>query len=318
MGALNFKKAKCLVTGGAGFIGSHVVEALVSQGARVTVLDNLSTGKQENLLPLLSQIVFVEGDLRDYERVKRCADGVDIIFHIGAIPSVSRSIQEPVATNMVNVGGTLNVLEAARELKVRRVVYASSSSVYGNSPQLPKREETVPSPLSPYSLQKLTGERYCLLYRSLHGLETVCLRYFNVFGPRQDPTSIYSGVVSRFCLAALKGERAVIYGDGEQSRDFTYVENVARGTLLAAQSDSVAGEVLNLAMGERHSVNNLWKIVRGHGDSSMEPDHEPLRQGDVRHSQADISKAQRLLSYKPEVGFEEGLSRTIIWYRSSV
>ena len=306
---------KVLVTGGAGFIGSHIVEALLNEGHEVRVLDSFSTGKKENLVPFLSQIELIYGDLRDFETVQEVVEGVDIAFHIAAIPSVIRSIEDPMTTNNVNVVGTLNLLEASRRAGVRRVVYASSSSVYGDTPRLPRREEDPPSPLSPYALQKLTSERYCNLYFHLYGLETVILRYFNIFGPRQDPGSIYSGVVSRFITSLINKEPPVIYGDGEQSRDFTFVENAVQATILAAVVPEAKGQTFNVATGKRYSVNHLWEVIRDLGGSRLKPQYTNPRPGDIRHSQADISRAKMTLGYEPKVDLEEGLRRTLVWYR---
>lgn len=249
--------AKYLVTGGAGFIGSNIVEELVDRNESVRVLDNLSTGRRENIEPFMDKIEFIEGDLRDLDAVRKAVEGVDYVLHQGALPSVPRSIDEPLTTNEVNVNGTLKVLIAARDAGVKRVVYASSSSIYGNSEVLPKREDMPPNPLSPYAISKLAGENYCRIFYQIYGLETVCLRYFNVFGPRQDPTSQYSAVIPKFINAMLNGERPIIYGDGKQSRDFTFVANVVQANLLACEANGVAGELFNVACGERYTLLDL-------------------------------------------------------------
>ncbi len=303
-----------LVTGGAGFIGSHIVEALVGQGERVRVLDDFSTGKRENIAPFLDRIELVEGDLADLETVRRAMRGVEYVLHQGALPSVPKSVQDPLATNRANVTGTLNVLVAARDEGVRRVVYAASSSAYGDSPSLPKEESMKPEPLSPYAVQKYTGELYCRNFYTLYGLETVSIRYFNVFGPRQDPNSQYAAVIPRFVTALRDGRPPVIYGDGEQSRDFTYVENVVRANLLALRAPEAAGEMMNFACGTRYTLNELCRILQRIFRTSIAPVYEAPRPGDVRHSQADIRKSQRLLGYTAHVPFEEGLRRTVAFF----
>jgi len=307
----SFTLAKYLVTGGAGFIGSNIVEELVKRNESVRVLDNLSTGRRENIEPFMDGIEFIEGDLRDLDSVRKAVNGVDYVLHQGALPSVPRSIDNPLTTNEVNVNGTLNVLTSARDAGVKRVVYASSSSIYGNSEVLPKREDMPPNPLSPYAISKLAGENYCRIFYRIYGLETVCLRYFNVFGPRQDPTSQYSAVIPKFISAMLNGERPKIYGDGKQSRDFTYVANVVQANLLACQADGVAGEFFNVACGERYTVLDLVAELNEILGKDVEPVFTEPRKGDVRHSQADISKAQRLLEYGGLVGFKSGLRMLI-------
>lgn len=303
-----------LVTGGAGFIGSHIVEALVGQGERVRVLDNFSTGKRENLAPFLDRIELVEGDLAELDTVRRAMRGVEYVLHQGALPSVPKSVEDPLATNRANVTGTLNVLVAARDESVRRVVYAASSSAYGDSPSLPKEESMKAEPLSPYAIQKYTGELYCKTFYALYGLETVSIRYFNVFGPRQDPNSQYAAVIPRFVTALRDGRPPVIYGDGEQSRDFTYVENVVRANLLALRAPEAAGEMMNFACGTRYTLNELCRTLQRILKTNIEPVYEPPRPGDVRHSQADIRKSQRLLGYTAHVPFEEGLRRTVAFF----
>ena len=304
-----------LVTGGAGFIGSHLVEELVKQGQRVRVIDNLSTGKRKNIEPFRGKIEFIDGDIRDLGLVRKAMDGVDYVLHQAAVPSVPRSVKDPLTTNAANVDGTLNILIAARDADVKRVVYASSSSVYGDTPTLPKQEGMKPQPRSPYAVSKLAGELYCQAFYHVYGLETVALRYFNVFGPRQDPESQYAAVVPKFITALLRGEPPTIFGDGEQSRDFTYVDNVVAANLLAAKASGVAGEVFNIACGERITINELARMLTEIIGVNIEPEYTPPRPGDVLHSLADISKAQKLLGYKIKVDFERGLQKTVEWYR---
>ena len=302
---------KVLVTGGAGFIGSHLVSALLERGDRVVVLDNFSSGRRSNLDQLAGDIELVEGDLRSYERVHAAMNGVELVFHEGALPSVPRSVQDPLTTNEVNVSGTLNVLLAARDEGARRVVFASSSSVYGDAEELTRDETQRPQPLSPYGVAKLAAESYCRAFWQVYGLETVSLRYFNVFGPRQDPQSQYAAVVPRFIARLLDGEPPVIYGDGEQSRDFTYVGNVVAGNLLAAFAADVAGEVLNVATGGSLTVNELSASIQESLGVEIEPVYEPGRVGEVKHSSADISRASRLLGFEPSHSVEEGIATTI-------
>jgi nucleoside-diphosphate-sugar epimerase len=308
--------AHYLVTGGAGFIGSHLAEELLRRGERVRIADSLVTGKRENLAPI-RQAEFAEGDLADIDFARRVVQGVDYVLHQAAIPSVPRSVEDPITSNRNNVDASLNVLVAARDAGVRRVVYAGSSSAYGNAPTLPKVETMAPAPLSPYALQKLVAEQYCQMFTQLYGLETVTIRYFNVFGPRQDPSSPYSGVISLFISALAEGRRPNIYGDGEQTRDFTYVANVVDGVLRACQAPDASGEVINVATGGRISLNELFRTVRDLTGATVEPVYGEPRAGDVRDSQADISKARRLLGYEPTVGLAEGLRKTVEWYRSS-
>ena len=309
--------AHYLVTGGAGFIGSHLCDELVRRGERVRVVDSLVTGKRENIAHL-QEVEFLHGDLADIEVARRAVEDVDYVLHQAAIPSVPRSVADPITSNRANVDASLTVLVAARDAGVRRVVYAGSSSAYGDSPTLPKVETIPPAPLSPYALQKLAAEQYCQLFTRLYGLETVTIRYFNVFGPRQDPSSPYSGVISLFISALCQGRRPTICGDGEQTRDFTYVANVVDGVLLACHAPGASGEVINLANGGRISLNHVFASVSREMGSTLEPVYSAARAGDVRDSQADIAKAQRLLDYVPLVGFEDGLARTIAWYRDSV
>jgi nucleoside-diphosphate-sugar epimerase len=302
-----------LVTGGAGFIGSHLVEALHGRGQRVRIVDNFVTGTRENLKHLTS-VEVIEGDLSDPDVAGRAVEGMEYVLHQAAIPSVPRSVADPVASHRANASATLALLVAARDAGVRRVVYAGSSSVYGDSPELPKREDMTGRTLSPYALQKWIGEEYARLFTALYGLETVTIRYFNVFGPRQDPSSPYSGVISLFITSLLSGSRPVIYGDGEQTRDFTFVRNVVDGVLRACEAD-VSGRVINVATGGRVSINRLFRTLADILGVDVEPIYEPARAGDVRHSQADIGLARRLLRYEPSTGFEEGLRRTVDWYR---
>jgi UDP-glucose 4-epimerase len=298
---------KVLVTGGGGFIGSNLVRKLLESGHDVRVLDNFSTGNRRNLVDVVDEIEIVEGELRSYERVHNATRGVEVVFHQGALPSVPRSMQDPLTTSAVNVEGTLNVLLAARDEDVRRVVFASSSSVYGNTGELPRVESQFPDPLSPYAVSKLAAERYCVTFARVYGLETVTLRYFNVFGPRQDPTSQYAAVVPRFMAAIDAGEPVPIYGDGEQSRDFTYVDNVVEANLLAADARDAVGAVLNIATGRSQSVNGLADAIGDVLGKTVEREYLGTRAGDVRDSWADVSEADRLLGWKPRVDLEEGL-----------
>ncbi|HTL43977.1 MAG TPA: SDR family oxidoreductase [Vicinamibacterales bacterium] len=308
--------AHYLVTGGAGFIGSHLAEELLRRGDSVRVVDNLATGRRSNL-DQLKGIDFLEGDLADLSVAQRATDGCDYVLHQAAIPSVPRSVKDPITSNRANVDGTLNVLVAAREAGVKRVVFAGSSSAYGNTATLPKHEEMPTRPLSPYALQKVIGEEYLKMFTSLYGLETVTIRYFNVFGPRQDPSSPYSGVISVFATALLDNRSPMIFGDGEQTRDFTYVSNVVDGVLRACEAPGASGEVINVATGGRISLNELFRTMRRMIGSSVEPKYAEPRAGDVRDSQADIAKAKRLLGYEPTVSFEVGLQRTVDWYRTA-
>jgi UDP-glucose 4-epimerase len=303
-----------LVTGGAGFIGSHIVERLVQAGEKVRVLDNFSSGTRENLKDLLDKIELVEGDIRDFWTVIKTVEGVDFILHQAALTSVQRSIKNPLTTNEVNINGTLNLLEAARIHKVKRFIYASSSSVYGDTPALPKVETMSPNPISPYAISKLTGEEYCRVFYKVYGLETASLRYFNVFGPRQNPISEYAGVIPRFIMALLNGNKPHIFGDGEQSRDFTYVENVVNANLSACKVSSVAGESINIACNQRYTLNQLWNNLARLAGKKQEPTYTDPKPGDVRHSLGDIEKARKLLGYQVKTGFEEGLSKTLDWY----
>ena len=299
-----------LVTGGGGFIGSNLVRALVERGDDVRVLDNFSTGARANLAELADDVEIVEGELRSYERVHAATRGIEVVFHQGALPSVPRSVQDPLTTSAVNVEGTLNVLLAARDEGVRRVICASSSSVYGNSGELPRLETAHPDPISPYGVSKLAAERYCVSFSRVYPLETVALRYFNVFGPNQDPTSQYAAVVPRFITAVADGRTVTIYGDGEQRRDFTYVENVVDANLAAATADGVSGAVLNVATGRPTTVNELAETIGALLGRTVERDVQAERTGDVRDSWADITRARELLGWEPRTGLEEGLRLT--------
>jgi nucleoside-diphosphate-sugar epimerase len=304
-----------LVTGGAGFIGSHLAEELVRRGERVRIADSLITGSKKNFAHL-SGVDFVEGDLADLNVARRAVEGADYVLHQAAIPSVPRSVEDPVTSNRANIDATLNVLVAARNARVKRVVYAGSSSAYGNTPALPKHEEMPNNPLSPYALQKLVGEQYMQMFTTLYGLETVTTRYFNVFGPRQDPSSPYSGVISLFAKALLENRSPTIYGDGEQTRDFTYVANVVDGVLRAVTAPAASGQVINVATGSRISLNRLFSSIRQLTGATVAARYAASRDGDVKDSQADITRARELLGYEPLVSFEDGLRRTIEWYRS--
>jgi UDP-glucose 4-epimerase len=302
--------SKVLVTGGAGFIGSNLVRALLERGDEVRVLDNFSTGNRGNLVGVEDDVNVIEGELRSYERVHNAVRGVELVFHQGALPSVPRSIQDPLTTSAVTIEGTLNVLLAARDENVRRVVFASSSSVYGNSGTLPRTETQQPDPISPYAVAKLAAERYCVSFQRVYGLETVALRYFNVFGPRQDPTSQYAAVVPLFIAAVDQGRAVTIHGDGTQSRDFTFVENVVQANLLAGDREGVEGRVLNVATGRQATVDELAEAIGAALGKPVEKEYLPSRTGDVRDSWADVSQAVELLGYEPSVGLEEGLQRT--------
>ena len=308
--------ASYLVTGGAGFIGSHLAEELLRRGHQVRIADSLITGKRANLA-VLNGIEFLEGDLAELPFAARAVAGVDYVLHQAAIPSVPRSVEDPVTSNRANITATMNTLWAAKSAGVKRLVYAASSSAYGNTATLPKREDMPTNPLSPYALQKLVGEQYCRLFTSLYGFETVSIRYFNVFGPRQDPGSPYSGVISQFATALLAGRPPTIYGDGEPTRDFTYIANVVDGVLRACEAPRANGEVINVATAGRISLNELVRVMNAIVGSNVEPVYKEPRAGDVRDSQADISKAERLLGYKPTVSLEQGLTKTLDWFRNA-
>ncbi len=318
MGIKNKTMAKYLVTGGAGFIGSNIVRKLVELGETVRVIDNFSTGKRENIAPFLGKIELIEGDFSDLGVAKKAVDGIDYVLHQGAIPSVPRSIDDPIKTNNANVLGTLTMLIASRDAGIKRFVYAASSSAYGDSPVMPKEESMRSVPKSPYAIQKLTGEQYCQNFYTLFGLETVCLRYFNVFGPNQDPESVYSAVIPLFIKKMLRGEIPVIFGDGETSRDFTYVDNNIDACLKACvASKDCAGQVINIACGNEISLNQLVEKINKILGTSIAPKYEPERVGDVKHSLGDISKAKKLLGYEGAIDFDEGLKRTVEFYRGN-
>jgi UDP-glucose 4-epimerase len=303
-----------LVTGGAGFIGSHLVHRLVRDGYHVRVLDNFMSGREQNIAGIAADVELIRGDLRDLSVVARATQGVEVVFHQGALGSVPRSVRDPLTTHEVNVTGTLNVLLAARDAGVRRVVFASSSSIYGDTPALPKREDMAPRPLSPYALSKLAAEQYINVFHHSYGLEGVSLRYFNIFGPRQDPNSEYAAVIPRFIRALLDGRRPVIFGDGLQSRDFTYVDNVVEANLLASSATGVAGRVFNIGCGGRYTLLDLLGKLKGIMGVEAEPVHETPRTGEVRESQASIDAARQGLGYAVSVGFEEGLQQTVEWF----
>ncbi len=306
-----------LVTGGAGFIGSNVVDELVRRGHHVAVLDDLSTGKEENLAGVRAKIDLHIGSITDLAEVQSACHGADHVIHLAARTSVPRSVENPLDTNHVNIDGTLNVLVAARDAKVRRFVFAASSSAYGETPTLPKIETMQPEPISPYGVTKYVGELYAQVFGRVYGLENASLRYFNVFGPRQDPTSQYSGVLSRFMLAVIEGKPPVIYGDGEQSRDFTYVENIVDETLRACEASGASGKVFNGGTGARITLNEVLKVLEKITGKKIQAKYDPARSGDILHSQADISLARKALGYEPRVDFEDGLKRTLKWYKAA-
>ena len=307
-----------LVTGGAGFIGSYIAEALLARGESIRILDNLSTGYQQNMAHLSGDIEFLEGDVRDDAVVARAVQGVEVVFHQAALASVHRSLSQPQETHAVCATGTLILLDQARQAGVRRVLYAASSSAYGNQQQVCKTETDLATPASPYAASKLAGEHYCRSFYKTYGLETVCLRYFNVFGPRQDPNSPYSAVIPLFIRAMLSGKQPVIFGDGQQSRDFVFVKDIVRGNLLAADAEDAAGRVINLATSEQTSLLELIALLNEMLDLDVEPEHQPAREGDVRHSLADISRAKDFLGYQPNFSLAEGLQQSIDYYRTLV
>jgi len=305
-----------VVTGGAGFIGSNTVDELVRRGHSVVVLDDLSSGKEENLAESRNKISFIKGSITDLEAVRKAMPEADYVLHLAARTSVPRSIKDPLETNRTNVDGTLNVLVAARDAKVKRVVFAASSSAYGETPTLPKVETMEPEPISPYGITKYVGELYAQTFGRVYGLENVSLRYFNIFGPRQDPASPYSGVLAKFCTAFLEETQPVIFGDGEQTRDFTYVDNAVSANLLACEAPNVSGKVFNIGVGGRFSLNQTVELLRSISGTQLEVKYDPPRDGDIRDSQADITQARELLGYDPQVEFEQGLRRTFEWYRT--
>jgi len=309
------RMTRYLITGGAGFIGSHLVERLVAEGQSVRVLDNFATGKRANLASFADKIELIEGDLRNPDDCRTACEGIDIVFHEGAVPSVPLSVQDPVTSHEANIDGTFNILMATRDAKCRRLIYAASSSAYGDQPESPKRESAKPSPLSPYAVNKLIGEYYGQAFYQCWGLETIALRYFNVFGPRQDPKSQYAAAIPAFVTAILRGESPIVYGDGEQTRDFTYIENVVHANLLAAQAPRTQGEVINIACGQSITINQIIRQINAVLGKDIEIDYHDERPGDVKHSLADVSLAKQVIGYEPVVTFEEGLRRAIEWYR---
>ena len=313
---IEFKKA--LVTGGAGFIGSHLVEALVSFGCKVAVLDNLTTGHLVNLESVKDQITFYKNDIRELDMLEKAAEGCDVIFHLAAVVAVQQTISNPVESTMINDIGTINVLEAARSKNVRRVVLASSCAVYGDDPRLPKKETMTPMPTSPYAVHKLSAEHYARIYFDLFGVETVSLRFFNVYGPRQDPSSAYSGVISIFMAKAASNQVPVIYGDGSQSRDFVYVKDVVKANLLAATADTVAGNALNIGTGSYVLINRLWELIASLSGQRITPAYEPARSGDILHSVAGMELTQSVLNFKNDFTLEQGLEITFDWYRGQM
>jgi UDP-N-acetylglucosamine/UDP-N-acetyl-alpha-D-glucosaminouronate 4-epimerase len=306
-----------LVTGGAGFIGSNTVDELVQRGHSVVVLDDLSGGKEDNLSEIRNKITIIKGSITDIEVVRKAMHEAEYVLHLGARTSVPRSVKDPLDTNRINIEGTLNVLVAAKEMKVKRVVFAASSSAYGETPTLPKVEAMQPQPISPYGVTKYVGELYGQAFLRCYGLETVSLRYFNIFGPRQDPISPYSGVLAKFCTAFLEDTQPVVFGDGEQTRDFTFVDNAVHANLLACEAPNVAGKVFNVGCGARISLNEVLAALRKITGKALEAKYDPPREGDIRDSQADISEARKFLGYDPQVGFEQGLKLTFDWYRDS-
>ena len=306
-----------LVTGGAGFIGSNTVDELVRRGHSVVILDDLSSGKEENLAEVRNKITFIKGSITDIEIIRKAIYEADFVIHLAARTSVPRSMKDPIETNRINIDGTLNVLVAARDAKVKRVVFAASSSAYGETPTLPKTENMPAAPISPYGVTKWVGEIYAQLFGRCFGLENVCLRYFNIFGPRQDPTSVYSGVLAKFCTAFLDDAEPVIFGDGYQSRDFTYVENAVQANILACEAPNVSGKVFNVGTGLRISLNDIIALLQKFSGKTIAARYDPPRDGDIRDSQADIMQARSYLGYEPTVYFEEGLERTFEWYRAA-
>jgi nucleoside-diphosphate-sugar epimerase len=307
---------KALITGGAGFIGSHLAELLVESGAEVRVLDDLSSGNIDNLSHISEHIDFIQGSITDLAMVQKAAEGIELIFHHAALVSVPASIEQPIDNHERNLTGLLNVLLASRDANARRLVFASSAAIYGNNPENPKREDMLPDPVSPYAAAKLSGEHYCRVFSQVYGLETVVLRYFNIFGPRQSPNSPYAAAIPKFAESALKGHPITVFGDGEQTRYFCYAENVAAANLKAAQTSGISGKVFNIASGVTYSVNQALNVTAGIIRKELEVHYEAERAGDVKHSSADISAARELLGYQPAVDFTEGLRRTIEWLKS--
>lgn len=307
-----------VVTGGSGFIGSHVVDELLQRGEKIRVVDNLSTGRKENLAHVRDRVEFHELDICDMEKIRPVFEGADYVIHLAALPSVPRSVADPVTSNAVNIDGMLNVLVAARDAKAKRLVFAASSSAYGDNPEFPRVETQAPRPLSPYALGKLTGEYYCQLFTRLYGFEAVALRYFNIFGPRQNPYSPYTGVLSIFISAYIRRQTPTIFGDGEQSRDFTFVGNCVEATLLAATAPEAAGKVINVGVGEQFTLNRTITLLNRIFDREVKPHYGPAREGDVHDSLANIQLARQVLGYNPKVRYEEGLRRTIGWYRQEL
>jgi UDP-glucose 4-epimerase len=306
-----------LVTGGAGFIGSNTVDELVRRSHSVVVLDDLSAGKEENLTEIRNKITFIKGSITDIEVVRKAMHEAEYVLHLAARTSVPRSVKDPIETNRINIDGTLNVLVAAKELKVKRVVFAASSSAYGETPTLPKLETMQPQPISPYGVTKYVGELYGQTFGRCYGLENVSLRYFNIFGPRQDPSSPYSGVLAKFCTSFLEDTQPVVFGDGEQTRDFTFVENAVQANLLACEAPNVSGKIFNVGTGGRVSLNEVLRALAKITGKALDAKYEPARDGDIRDSQADISQAKEFLGYDPQISFEDGLARTFDWYRES-
>lgn len=306
-----------VITGGAGFIGSNTVDELVRRGHSVVVLDDLSSGKEENLAEIRTKITLIKGSITDIEVVRKAMHEAEYVIHLAARTSVPKSVKDPIETNRINIDGTLNVLVAARDAKVKRIVFAASSSAYGETPTLPKNEKMEPQPISPYGVTKYVGELYAQTFGRCYGLENVSLRYFNIFGPRQEPTSPYSGVLAKFCTAFLEDTQPVIFGDGEQTRDFTYVDNAVRANLLACEAPNVSGRVFNVGVGGRFSLKHTVMLLNNISGKKLEPKYEPARDGDIRDSQADISQARELLGYEPSIAFDEGLRRTFEWYRAT-
>lgn len=315
---LDNEKLKILVTGGAGFIGSHLVDALISQGHRVVVFDNLSSGKRSNLADVASRVEFVQGDIRDLDLLIKILSGCDLVYHMAAMVSVDQTVKEPVTSSQINDAGTLNVLEACRKNKVRRFVFSSSSAVYGDAPGLPKHEKMGSKPQSPYAVQKITGENYACIYNELYGVETVCLRYFNVFGPRQDPSSPYSGVISIFMNKAASKEPPFIYGDGDQTRDFIFVADVILANILAAKIKEAAGMAINIGTGRQISINQLWELICRINNIRLLPQYAPCRKGDIKHSVASIETARTILNFSPRYFIEKGLMITNDWYQKNL